>query len=249
MTHAPLARPEPTSAERARTVLVAAPILEVRAFGSTWTVPTHGVDPSGRPLLLVPDRLVSAQRPAIAAPAARAVVDAAQLHVVRTPDRVRTRLQVRGTIGAVPEHERDRLLADQGDVIRVLDILDGHTVLRVEPAQVLVDGLPVPLAAYRTAEPDPLVAVETAQLEDLLFRRPGDLAWLCTLLGPEPVAAATTIAPLGLDRYGLTVRITGPAGSIDHRLAFPYRVDRCETLRDVLRRLVGTARTLDCTLD
>lgn len=234
----------PTVAERARTALAAAPTLAVTAFGTDWTVLAHGTDAAGRLLLLFPERPLAQARPAVGASAERAVVNASRLHVIRLPDRVRCRIQVRGTIAPVasPEH----VLPDGGDPARLLDAIGGHTLVRIEPAQVLLDGSPVPLTGYRAAAPDPLHPFEIARLEDLLYRRQQDLAWLCTLLGPEPVVDATEIAPIELDRYGLTIRVTTPRGHADHRLPFPFPVDRSDVLDRVLRRLVGFARSACC---
>lgn len=241
----------PTAAERARTVLAVAPVLEVTTFGVVRTVVHHAVDPDGRPLLLLPRRRATGRRSGAVPQPTRAVVHAAQLHVLHLPDRVRHRVRLCGTIGPVPDSERAALLR-RGTLPNLPDLLDGHgdragldghRLLRVEAALVQLDGVRVPLPTYRAAAPDPLAPVEAAQLEELLRSRQDDLVWLSTLLGPGPTAGATRIAPVGLDRYGLTLRVTGPDGTADHRLAFPFAVDRSETLHRVLQGLVGAART------
>lgn len=225
----------PTAAERARTVLSVSPTVEVTAFGTTWVAAVHGVDADGRPLLLVADTLPAATRPAAAATAARAVVRAAELHVLRLADRIRARVELRGTIATPPADE-------QIDVI----VPDGQCVLRIEAGQVTLDGHAISLADFRAARPDPLASVEAGVIENLLRQRPHDLVWLCTLLGPEPVQDATEIAPVALDRHGLIIRVTGPRGQADHRLGFPAAVESAPELDKVLSRLVMFARWATC---
>jgi hypothetical protein len=82
------------------------------------------------------------------------VVYAAQMHVISVSDRVRARVQVRGTIGPVEESAHEALFRNADDKALLSDLLESHTVLRIEPGQVLVDGHQISLKAYRTARPD-----------------------------------------------------------------------------------------------
>ncbi|MGD9529278.1 DUF2470 domain-containing protein [Pseudonocardia sp.] len=236
----------PPAAERARTVLAVAPTVTVSAHGSDWTVARHGTDPEGRPLLLVTatpaEALTCTPTGAVRQPV-RVALHAAQLHLLRAPDRVRHRVEIRGTVTAVPTAEADRLLAADR---RFLDALDECALLRVEPAGILLDGATVGLAEYRTAAADPFASVEDSLLREMLATRQEDLVWLCTLLGAEALTGATEIAPIGLDRWGLTMRIAGTAGVGHHRIAFPDPVDRVEALRRTLRRLIAFARSATC---
>lgn len=236
----------PTGAERARTVLAVAPTVTVSTQGSDWTVARHGVDPSGCPLLLVgaptADALTTTPAGAVRQPV-RVTLHAAQLHLLRVPDRVRHRVEIRGTVTAVAAAEADELLAADR---RFLDALDECALLRVEPAAILLDGDPVGLAEFRCAAADPFAPEEESLLREMLSTRQEDLVWLCTLLGPDALNGATEIAPVGVDRWGLTIRVAGPAGARHHRIGFPDPVDRVDALQRVLRRLITFARSATC---
>lgn len=237
----------PDAAERARTVLAAAPTVDVEARGGAWTVLRHGTDPSGCPLLLVSadpaEDLTCTGHGAVPRPAL-VTLHAAQLHVLRMPDRIRHRVEIRGTVTEVSPVEADQLLSAAGT--RFLDAVDESFLLRLEPARVLLDGEPVGLAEYRAAAPDPLGPVADDLMRDLVRNRQDDLVWLCTLLGPDAVEGATEIAPVGVDRWGLTLRVARPDGAVEHRIGFPDPVERVAALHRMLARLIAFARSATC---
>lgn len=179
----------------------------------------HGSDHLGRPLLVVGGGSPLAVLVSDGIPV-RARLDAARVHRLLGPDRVRDRVQVHGYLGPVPRAQhlgaiarlvRQRRLPP-GDPLPC-----GAAVLRLEPARVRVDGADVATERYRAARPDPLLHVEDELLRGLLGR-PDDVLALSALLEPAALAVAEEVAPVGLDRHGLTLRVVSSAGFATIRL-------------------------------
>lgn len=205
----------PTRAERARTTLATAAVLDVFARGLLVAVSDHRVDAAGTVELdvLEDSRLVDVlHREGGAVPV---LVRAARVSTRPCPDRASARVEL---LGRMTDHRRSA----------------GGRILRIAPTHVSVDELVVPLRHYRRAVPDPLAPCEADEL-DALARRPGVLDRLCRLAGADPGA----VDPVGVDRYGLTLRITGPCGTADHRLPFPCEVRTRAELDRVLHDLLG----------
>lgn len=218
---APAVRPRrPTLAERARTTLTAAPDLDVFAGGVLTCVATHRVDLAGQVVLVVDEGspLLSVFEGA-GAPAS-VLVRAAHLYPPCGPDRVRARVELLGRLTVL------------------CSATPGRRTLVVAPTHVSLDELVVSMRRYRRAAPDPLATVETDELERL-GRRPQDLARMCALRAAEATADAKAILPVGLDRYGLTLRITDTRDTFEHRLRFPFDVDDPAALPRALRGLLS----------
>lgn len=177
-----------------------APVLDVYARGARVVVGAHRVGPDGRVVLLVDDTsplATAADREPGGVPV---LVRAARLRCGPGPDRVRTRVELLG-----------RMTGERWDGGRALTVL---------PAHVSLDGTVVPVRRYRRAAPDPFAAHEAEELTRL-DARPEDLL---RLLG-APAADAAVVVPVGLDRYGLTLRVTDAAGTAEHRVPFPREAE------------------------
>ncbi len=211
----------PTLAERARTTLTVAPVLDVFARGVLTSVATHRVDLGGRVVLVVDEGSPLLSVFGGAGAPASVLVRAAHLYPLHGPDRVRARVEVLGRLAA--------------PCCRAA--LDRRTLV-VAPTHVSLDELVVSMRRYRRAAPDPLATVETDELERL-GGRPQDLARMCALRAADATADATVILPVGLDRYGLTLRITDARTTFEHRLRFPFDVDDPAALPRALRGLLS----------
>lgn len=236
----------PTPAERARTLAygIAGGVLAAPSVPDTH-VPAHTTDRGGRPLLLVPSTA-----PVAAAldaepddmPATLRVCDVAP---VAFPDRVRGRAWLHGWLTRVPDAElRDAALRLSCVHPRpeLLDLEDGDwTILALEVAQVEIDDVwgsaTLEPEEYAAAAPDPFVAVEAGVLTHLDSRHREEMAGLL----PDSVPPGP-VRPLALDRYGIWVRCSPPAGPpFDVRLAFARPVSDFHGLRRVYRTLFAHA--------
>ena len=95
----------------------------------------------------------------------------------------------------------------------------------------------VEVADVLAAAPDPFAAVESAWLEHL-EQDHGDLVHRIARHIPAAERRGR-IRPLGLDRYGLRLRLESGRGDHDVRIPFPEPADDAESLGRALRRLVG----------
>ena len=132
-------------------------------------------------------------------------------------------------------------VAEQRPDTRLLDAGHGATVLRLESASLVVADAEgtcsVGLTDFGAARPDPFHQREDAWLRHLeLSHR--DVVGLLARHLPEELRGGH-IRPLGLDRYGLRLRVESADGDHDVRLAFSGPVADAEALGRELRRLVG----------
>jgi hypothetical protein len=104
---------------------------------------------------------------------------------------------------------------------------DASTLLRVGVGQVRLGDVPVEPGAYRRAECDPLAAGSDGFVTHLVQDHPSSVVLLAHLLDPAAVHSARLIAPIGVDRFGLTFRLIGDAGATRIRLDFPAKVTSC----------------------
>ncbi|MFR9729109.1 DUF2470 domain-containing protein [Saccharopolyspora sp. MS10] len=239
---------KPTPAERARTI--------VRRGGRAALTPSgessariapllHHVHPDGTATVLLGDDhpLVAtawqSPRGEIAA-----VLEVADPTPVRLRESVRGLLWLTGQIRVLTgERARDEVLAvaEQRPDSRLLDAGHGASVLKLEPASlVLADGegtCPVPGAEFTAAEPDPFCLLEDGWLRHLESAHRDVVGMLARHLPDE--LRGGHIRPLGLDRFGLRLRVESADGDHDVRLAFSAPVETAESLGLELRRLVG----------
>jgi hypothetical protein len=81
----------------------------------------------------------------------------------------------------------------------------------------------VPAAELAVAERDPLAVREADILLHLADSHPEAVELLTRLVDPVALQAATRVLPLGLDRYGVVLRVERASGYRDVRLPFPDR--------------------------
>ncbi|WP_107081603.1 DUF2470 domain-containing protein [Streptomyces sp. SBT349] len=247
---------QPSAAERVRT------LVESNA-SATLTIPraepadpapsvleSRAVSPAGDVFLLVP-AVSPAARGAVHArdDEVTAVIEITDIAPVAVPHRVRGRGWVAGW-----------LTPATGDALatgtRLLAGLNpppgpGWSLLRLEVGEAFIDDLwgacHVEPDTFAEAEADPLVRYEAELLQHLAAAHGAQLRSLCALLnesGTDCAAVgerATSVTPLGLDRFGLRVRFRVGEGCFDARFEFPEPVRDIAQLRRAMRRLFEAA--------
>ncbi|HXV94535.1 MAG TPA: DUF2470 domain-containing protein [Pseudonocardia sp.] len=127
---------------------------------------------------------------------------------------------------------------------RLLDLGRGTTVVRLDPTAVVLSDIegsaalaPADLAGAR---PDPFCRAERHWLAHLERAHPEVLAALARRL-PSPLrdVRGARVRPLGVDRYGLRLRVETPGRDHDVRLPWERPVTSPDELRGQLLRLAG----------
>lgn len=233
----------PSPAEVVRTLVAARGTGQLHLPETTWPVPVaHAADPDGAPLLLVDDAdpgaaALPADTDDAAAllsvpdeapyPAAPSAGEAALLGWVApvTGDELRTAVDTFAAAYPLPA---------------LLDVGRGHTLYRLELAEVRLDGedrsVAVDLDTYRRARPDALRAREGELLADLNDHHPEITAALLRHVRAVVPGAEATLA-VRVDRYGLVLRVLA-GGDLRHlRLTFRRPVADLGGLAAALRTL------------
>jgi len=205
----------------------------------------HHVHGDGRVTVLLAD-----DHPVVAAamrsPRGRlaAMIELADRAAVRLREPVRGLLWITGWLRALNQSDARRevlAVAEHRPDSRLLDAGHGMTVLRLTPASlVLADsegtGSLRP-ADFAAASPDPFCRYEDHWLRHLeLSHR--DVVGMLTRLLPERLRGGH-VRPLGLDRFGLRLRVETTDDDHDVRLAFSKPVCTPDEVGVELRRMVG----------
>ncbi|MDH6195334.1 hypothetical protein M2272_001974 [Mycobacterium frederiksbergense] len=118
---------------------------------------------------------------------------------------------------------------------------DGYALLRMEIESVVVadstGAESVNLGALLQARPDPFCAMETGWLQHMETAHRDVVDRLATRL-PMSLRRGR-VRPLGLDRYGVALRVENEHGDHDVRLPFPKPVDDVTGLSQAIRVLMG----------
>jgi hypothetical protein len=173
-----------------------------------------------------------------------AMIELADRAPVRLREPVRGLLWITGWLRALDgcraRHEVLAVAQDRPDS-RLLDAGHGMTVLRLTPASlVLADGegsQSVRPEAFAAASPDPFCRYEDEWLRHLEMSH-RDVVGLLTRLLPTRLHGGH-VRPLGLDRFGLRLRVELAEADHDVRLAFTRPATTPEDISMELRRMVG----------
>jgi Protein of unknown function (DUF2470) len=197
----------------------------------------HHVHADGTVTVLLPDDAVEPEP-------ATTVVEIVDLAPVPLREPVRGLLWITGQLAPV-EPARARGLAvglveDRPDP-RLLDLGHGATMLRLAPLSMVVadaDGThPVTPEQFAAAAVDPFCHQEAGWLRHLELSHTEVVHTLRRHL-PDRLRGGH-LRPLGLDRYGLRLRVEALEGDHDVRLAFERPIATLDELTLELRRLVG----------
>ncbi len=255
MTEAPVSvrrPPAPNPAERAKTIATRGgpatimPTVESAGCEAERVEPVlHHVHHSGSVSILLPDEhpMVRASRQAQRGELA-VMVELADHAPVALREPVRGLLWITGWLRPLTEvsaRARAVSIAEQRPDHRLLDVGHGLTLLRLTPASlVLADAEGTHSLRphmFSAAPPDPFHDYEAEWLRHLESDHPDVVEQLGRHLPAD--LRGGRIRPLGLDRYGLRLRVESPAGDHDVRLAFSRTVDSPPQLAAELRRLLG----------
>jgi hypothetical protein len=251
----PPAPPVPTPAERARTLAGRARHAavigeavgeegdgELRATSTLHHVPSTGAAtlqfPEDHPLVL---RV--RERGEALLPVMLELADVAPV-TVRRP--VRGLLWVSGRLRVLPmrvaRRAALRIAAEQPDE-RLLDVGHGETLLRLEPTMVVLSDAegtealaPTAMAA---APPDPVAATGDPWLAHLAAAHAGTLSALVPRLPVHLRRPGHRLAPLGVDRLGLRLRVETEGDDHDVRLPFAAPLSCPGQLGEAVRALIG----------
>ncbi|OMC29222.1 DUF2470 domain-containing protein [Mycobacterium sp. GA-1841] len=118
---------------------------------------------------------------------------------------------------------------------------DNYTLMRLEIESVVVadstGAEAVTLGALLQARPDPFCAMESGWLQHMESSHRDVVERLATRL-PTTLRQGR-VRPLGLDRYGVQLRVENEHGDHDVRLPFPNPVDDVTSLSQAIRVLMG----------
>jgi hypothetical protein len=250
LTEYPTRRPPaPHPAERARTIGArggTAVLLPPSGAGASRISPLlHHVHRSGAVTVLLPDDhpLVATtwQAPRTELTAMLEVADHAPVPL-REP--VRGLLWITGwlrVLGGAEAREEVLTVAEGRPDPRLLDAGHGATVLRLRPASlVLADAegtASLKPEQFASAAPDPFCKQEDHWLRHLELSHRDVVGMLAEHL-PDHLRGGH-VRPLGLDRFGLRLRVEAHDADHDVRIAFSRPVATPAELATELRRLVG----------
>ncbi|GAY15890.1 DUF2470 domain-containing protein [Mycobacterium sp. shizuoka-1] len=236
----------PSTAERVRSACArAAGAMLVADDAAPVTTPLHHLLPGGSFAVSLPSECGLAVRAATAGTdGVAAVLELTDLAPLPLREPVRSLVWIRGRVQCVPDHALramiDMIAADHPNPA-LLDIGTGRELLLLEVESVVVADAggaeTVGLHELMAARPDPFCEFESAWLRHLDSDHPEVLA---RLVGKLPAALRRgRVRPLGLDRYGVRLRVEGTDGDHDVRLPFSAPVHDVPGLGRAIRLLMG----------
>jgi hypothetical protein len=239
-----MCRPQtPDPGERARTIAVHGPasFMPSTDCGEKVAPLLHHVHPDGSVTALLAE---DHELVAVAAEQPTAMVEVVDLAPVPLREPVRGLLWITGWLRTVPMSEAREIaleVAESRADPRLLDLGYGAVMVRLSPASlVLADGEgthPVELDEFTAATPDPFCGQEAGWLRHLELSHTDVVGQLVRHLPDE--LRGGHVRPLGLDRFGLRLRVEALDADHDVRLAFSAPISTPGELAIELRRLVG----------
>ena len=246
--------PEPSHAERARTLVAAGNRGVLSTVGLDppgypfGSVATYAIDEGGRPIVFV-STMAEHTRNAAADPRASLIVT--EPFPEGSDPLAAGRVTLIGDLLEVTGDERsavrDRYLAANPASAYYIDFGD-FSFWRLEVRSVrYVGGYGrmswVKATDYATAEADPLAGeAAVGILEHMNADHAASLALMARVFGGRP--DATEAVMTAVDRYGFDVVASGPSGRAALRLGFDAPVDSAAAVRPAMIRLVERARNL-----
>lgn len=236
----------PSTAERVRSACArAAGAMVVADDVAPATTPLHHLLPGGSFAVTLPSESALATRArAAGTDGVAAVLELTDHAPLPLREPVRSLVWIRGRVQTVPDHAVhpmvDMIAADHPNPA-LLDIGSGQLLFLLEVESIVVADASgaetVGLHDLLAAEPDPFCEFESAWLRHLDSDHPEVLA---RLAGKLPAALRRgRVRPLGLDRYGVRLRVEGSDGDHDVRLPFGAPVHDVPALGRAIRLLMG----------
>ena len=211
--------------------------------------PVHHLLDDGSFAVTIPVAAISVDADVAGVPAVLEMTDYAPLPL-REP--VRSLVWIRGRVHFVPAAETAELLdliaeADPNPALLQVNTADNAegclrlTLLRLEVESVVVadstGAEAVGVGALLAAQPDPFCVMESCWLQHLEVAHRDVIERLADRL-PRTLRRGR-VRPLGLDRYGVRLRVENDEGDHDVRLPFTKPVDDVTGLSQAIRILMG----------
>lgn len=244
--------PTPAVAERARSLVTRGGRAALVGTGEPEPCAPlmHHTWPDGTTDVLLPDDHPVRRQARLAVDGLPVMLELTGSTPVPLPEPVRELLWLLGRLHEPdPRTGRDRALrlAERSPHPNLLDAGRGATLLRLQPSSAVYSDAegcaPVSPVELSAAEPDPFCRVEQAWLGHLDRAHPDMLAALRRHLPHAlraPGDATGRIRPIGVDRYGLRVRVPASGGGTqDVRLAFSAEARTPTELQKRFAELVG----------
>jgi hypothetical protein len=241
--------PAPTGAERARSIAARGGEASIVGTGGAPAVPlVHHVRADGSTAMLLADDDLLLDRVRDAGSTGYAVMlELTDRAPVDLREPVRALLWITGMLRMPTPFCARRIavgMAEARPHPRLLDLGHGATLVRLDPGSAVLSDAegtaalaPVDLAA---AAPDPFCRYETKWLAHLESAHSDVFEALHRHL-PTPLRddRSARIRPLGLDRFGLRLRVETAERDHDVRLAFAAEALTIDDLREEMGKLVG----------
>ncbi len=250
-----IAAPAPTTAERIRSACVRAggAMLAVEGVDPTAT-PVHHLLEDGSFAITVPvDGVLAGMVVAAGAGGVQAVLEMTDYAPLPLREPVRSLVWIRGRLHCVPVGEVSGLLdliAAEDPNPALLQVNSGpscaegdtrYALMRLEIESVVVadstGAESIGVGTLLGARPDPFCVMESCWLQHMESAHREVVDRLATRL---PMALRRgRVRPLGLDRYGVRLRVETDDGDHDVRLPFAKPVDDVTGLSQAIRVLMG----------
>jgi hypothetical protein len=245
----------PTTAERIRSACVRASgaMLAVEGVEPTATQLHHLLDDGSFAITVPVDGGLADIVAEAGCAGVQAVLEMTDYAPVPVREPVRSLVWIRGRVHAVPVDEIASLLdliAEQDPNPALLQVNSGsahsdedvrYTLIRLEIESVVVaDSTGAESVAVGTllgAQPDPFCEMESCWLQHLDSAHREVVDRLASRL-PASLRRGR-VCPLGLDRYGMRLRVENDDGDHDVRLPFAKPVDDVTGLSQAIRVLMG----------
>ncbi len=249
-----MASTAPTTAERIRSACVRAggAMLAVEGQEPSATAVHHLLEDGSFAITVPVDGALASMVCAAGAGGIQAVLEMTDYAPLPLREPVRSLVWIRGRLHSVPIGEVAGLLdliASEDPNPALLQVNSGLTsgadaryaLMRLEIESVVVadstGAESVGVGALLGARPDPFCAMESCWLQHMESAHRDVVDRLATRL-PEALRRGR-VRPLGLDRYGVQLRIEGDDGDHDVRLPFANPVDDVTGLSQAIRVLMG----------
>ena len=249
-----MASPAPTTAERVRSACVRAggAMLAIEGQEPSATAVHHLLEDGSFAITVPVDGALASMVCAAGTGGIQAVLEMTDYAPLPLREPVRSLVWIRGRLHSVPIGEVAGLLdliASEDPNPALLQVNSGLTsgadaryaLMRLEIESVVVadstGAESVGVGALLGARPDPFCAMESCWLQHMESAHRDVVDRLATRL---PVALRRgRVRPLGLDRYGVQLRVEGDDGDHDVRLPFANPVDDVTGLSQAIRVLMG----------
>jgi Protein of unknown function (DUF2470) len=242
----------PTTAERIRSACVRAggAMLAVEGVEPVSTPVHHLLDDGSFAITAPGDGMLADRVVASSAAGVQAVLEMTDYAPLPLREPVRSLVWIRGRLHSVADGEVCALLdliATEDPNPALLQVNSNaeagtrYVLMRLEIESVVVadstGAESIGVGALLGARPDPFCAMESCWLQHMESAHREVVDRLASRL-PTPLRRGR-VRPLGLDRYGVQLRVEGDDGDHDVRLPFAKPVDDVTGLSQAIRILMG----------